>query len=66
MFFTFHSRTFRLEAYARHLIKALEQGGAFLVPHLLLRGASDFTFSSEGPPPLSRLKRQPRDTEDLF
>jgi hypothetical protein len=31
-------------------LRASEQGGIFIVPHLLWQGASDFPVSSEGPP----------------
>ena len=34
-----------------------EQGGIFIVPHLLRHGASVYTLSIEGPPPCSRLLR---------
>jgi hypothetical protein len=36
---------------------AFEQGGIFIVPHLLWHGTSVFLVSSEGLPPFSRLLR---------
>jgi hypothetical protein len=33
-------------------LRAFEQGGIFIVPHLLRHGASVFLVSSEGPPHL--------------
>jgi hypothetical protein len=36
-------------------LRAFEQGGIFIMPHLLWHGASVSSVSSEGPPPFSRL-----------
>jgi hypothetical protein len=44
---------------------AFEQGGTFIVPHLLWHGASVFPVSSEGPPHLVSFYDTPRDAEDL-
>jgi hypothetical protein len=41
-------------------LRAFEQGGIFIVPHLLWHGTSVSPVSSEGPPPFSRLLRHTR------
>jgi hypothetical protein len=41
-------------------LRAFEQGGIFIVPHLLWHGTSVFPVSSEGPAPFSRLLRHTR------
>ena len=43
-----------------------EQGGTFIVPHLLWHGASVFPVSSEGPPHLVASYDTRGDVEDLF
>jgi hypothetical protein len=45
---------------------AFEQGGIFIVPHLLWHGASVFPVSSEGPPHLVASYDTQGDVEDLF
>jgi hypothetical protein len=47
-------------------LRAFEQGGVFIVPHLLRHGASVFQVSSEGPPhPVASYDTR-GDVEDLF
>jgi hypothetical protein len=46
-------------------LRAFEQGGIFIVPHLLRHGASVFPVSSEGPPH-SVASYAKGDVEDLF
>jgi hypothetical protein len=45
---------------------AFEQGGIFIVPHLLWHRASVFPFSSEGPPHSVASYDTHEDVEDLF
>jgi hypothetical protein len=45
---------------------AFEQGGIFIVPHLLWHGTSVFPVSSEGPPHLVAFYHTLGDVEDLF
>ena len=47
-------------------LRTFEQGGIFLVPHLLWHGASVFPVSSEGPPHLVAFYDTRGDVEDLF
>jgi hypothetical protein len=47
-------------------LRAFEQGGIFIVPHLLWHGASVFSVSSEGPPHLVASYDTRGDVEDLF
>jgi hypothetical protein len=47
-------------------LRAFEQGGIFLVPHLLWHGASVFPVSSEGPPQSVASYDTHENTEDLF
>jgi hypothetical protein len=47
-------------------VMAFEQGGIFIVPHLLLRGDSVFPVSSEGPPHSISSYDSQGDAEDLF
>jgi hypothetical protein len=47
-------------------LKAFEQGGIFIVPHLLWHGTSVFPVSSERPPHLVAFYDTQRDVEDLF
>ena len=47
-------------------LMAFEQGGIFIVPHLLWHGASVFPVSSEGPPHLVAFYDTRGDVEDLF
>jgi hypothetical protein len=47
-------------------LRALEQGGNFILPHLLWHGASVFPDSSEGPPHSIASYDTQRDIEDLF
>jgi hypothetical protein len=47
-------------------LRAFEQGGIFIVPHLLWHGASVFPVSSEGPPHLVASYDTRGDVEDLF
>jgi hypothetical protein len=47
-------------------LRAFEQGGIFIVPHLLWHGASIFPVSSEGPPHLVAFYDTRGDAEDLF
>jgi hypothetical protein len=47
-------------------LRALEQGGIFIVPHLLRHGASVFPVSSEGPFHLFASYDTQGDAEDLF
>jgi hypothetical protein len=70
--FTSHSRIFHLHGDVTiageglqnlvlcSALRAFEQGGIFIVPHLLRHGASVFPVPSEGPPPFSRLLRHTR------
>ena len=51
---------------AKFRLTAFNEGGIFIIPHLLWHGTSVFTVSSEGPPAFSPLLRQARGTEDLF
>jgi hypothetical protein len=48
------------------VLRAFEQGGTFIVPHLLLYGTSVFQDSSEGPPHLVAFYDTRGDVEDLF
>jgi hypothetical protein len=47
-------------------LRALEQGGIFIVPHLLWHGTSVYPVSSEGPPHLVASYDTRGDVEDLF
>jgi hypothetical protein len=47
-------------------LRAFEQGGIFIVPHLLWHGTSVFPVSSEGPPQLVASYDTQGDVEDLF
>jgi hypothetical protein len=47
-------------------LRAFEQGGIFIVPHLLWHGTSVFPVSSEGPPQSVASYDTHRDAEDLF
>ena len=47
-------------------LRAFEQGGTFIVPHLLWHGTSVFPVSSEGPPHLVASYDTRGDVEDLF
>jgi hypothetical protein len=46
-------------------LRAFEQEGIFIVPHLLLHGTSVFPVSSEGPPHLVTSYDTRGDVEDL-
>jgi hypothetical protein len=48
------------------VLRAFEQGGIFIVLHLLWPGASVFPFSSEGPPHSVASYDTQRDMENLF
>jgi hypothetical protein len=48
------------------VLKAFEQGGIFIVPHLLWHGTSVFLVSSEGPSHSITSYDKQRDVEDLF
>jgi hypothetical protein len=50
----------------RSTLNAFEQGGIFIVPHLLWKRASFFTVTSEGPPHLVVPYDTQGDAEDLF
>jgi hypothetical protein len=47
-------------------LRAFEQGGIFIVPHLLWYGTSVFPVSSKGPPHLVASYDTQGDVEDLF
>jgi hypothetical protein len=47
-------------------LRAFEQGGIFIVPHLLWHGASVFPISSEGPPHSIASYDTQGDVENLF
>jgi hypothetical protein len=47
-------------------LRAVEQGGIFIVPHLLRDGTSVFPVSSEGPPHFVASYDTRGDVEDLF
>jgi hypothetical protein len=47
-------------------LRAFEQGGIFIVPHLLRHGTSVFPVSSEGPPHLVAFYDTRGGVEDLF
>jgi hypothetical protein len=47
-------------------VRAFEQGGIFIVTHLLRHRASVFSISSEGPPHLVASYDTQGDVEDLF
>ena len=47
-------------------LRAFEQGGIFIVPHLLWHGTSVFPVSSEGPPLSVAFYDTHGDAEDLF
>jgi hypothetical protein len=47
-------------------LRAFEQGGIFIVPHLLWHGTSVFPVSSEGPPHSVASYDTQGDVEDLF
>ena len=47
-------------------LRAFEQGGIFIVPHLLWHGDSVFLVSSEGPPHSIAFYNTQGDVEDLF
>jgi hypothetical protein len=47
-------------------LRVFEQGGIFIVPHLLCHDASVFPVSSEGPPHLVAFYNTRGDVEDLF
>jgi hypothetical protein len=47
-------------------LRALEQGGIFIVPHLLRHGTSVFPVSSEGPPNSVASYDTQGDVENLF
>jgi hypothetical protein len=48
------------------VLRAFEQGGIFIVPHLLWHGALVFPVSSEGPPHSVASYDTRGDVEDLF
>jgi hypothetical protein len=48
------------------MLSAFEQGGIFIVPHLLWHGASVFPVSSEGPPHLVASYDTREGVENLF
>jgi hypothetical protein len=48
------------------VLRAFEQGGIFIVPHLLWHGTSVFPVSPEGPPHLVTSYDTQGDVEDLF
>jgi hypothetical protein len=50
----------------RSALRAFEQGGIFIVPHLLWHGTSIFPVSSEGPPHSVASYDTHRDAEDLY
>jgi hypothetical protein len=76
--FTFRSRIFHLYGDVTitgeglqnlglcSALRAFEQGGIFIVPHLLWHGASVFPVSSAGPPHLIASYDSQGDAEDLF
>jgi hypothetical protein len=47
-------------------LRAFEQGGIFIVPHMLRHGASVFPVSSEGPPHFVASYDTQGDVENLF
>jgi hypothetical protein len=47
-------------------LRAFEQGGIVIVPHLLWHGASAFPVSSDGPPHSVDSNDTHGDVEDLF
>jgi hypothetical protein len=47
-------------------LRTFEQGGIFIVPHLLWHGASDFPVSSKGPPHSVASYDSKGDVEDLI
>jgi hypothetical protein len=47
-------------------LRAFEQGGIFILPHLLWQQISVFPVSSEGPPHLVASYNMQGDDEDLF
>jgi hypothetical protein len=47
-------------------LRAFEQGGIFIVPHLLWHGTSVFPVSSEGPPHLVAFYDTRGNVKDLF
>jgi hypothetical protein len=48
------------------VLTAFEQGGIFIVPHMLWQGTSVFPVSSEGPPHSVAFYDTRGDVEDLF
>jgi hypothetical protein len=48
------------------VLMAFEQGGIFIVPHLLWNGASVFRVSSEGPPHSVASYETQGDVKNLF
>jgi hypothetical protein len=48
------------------VLRAFEQGGIFIVPHMLRHGTSVYPVSSEGPPHLVASYDTRGDVEDLF
>jgi hypothetical protein len=48
------------------VLRAFEQGGIFIVPHLLWHGTSVFPILSEGPPHLVAFYDTRGDVEDIF
>jgi hypothetical protein len=50
----------------RSALRAFQQGGIFIVPHLLWHGASVFPVSSEGPPHSVASYNTQGDVENLF
>jgi hypothetical protein len=56
----------KIYAIARRSCRAFEQGGVFIVPHLLWHGASVFPVSSDGPPHSIASCDSQGDAEDLF
>jgi hypothetical protein len=76
--FTSHSRIFHLYGDVTiagegllnwglcSALRAFEQGGIFIVPHLLWLSTSAFPVSSEGPPHLVAFYDTQGDVEDLF
>jgi hypothetical protein len=76
--FTSHSRIFHLHGDVTTnseglqnlgiclVLRAFEQGGIFIVPHLLWYGASIFQVSSEGPPHSVAFYDTQGDVENLF
>jgi hypothetical protein len=60
------SRIFLLYLGLFSALRACEQEGIFIVPHLLWHGALVFPVSSEGPPHLVDSYDTQGDVEDVF